>query len=112
MMTEAIHTPHLADRSLAIENALYIFNAIKSLDENITLVPDSFINRRANQVLKEATEFLERVEKEGLFKAMERGEFADIKRTENGGKGLNGVFRKDVEYFNPFLEKMKKELGL
>jgi len=43
---------------------------------------------------------------------MERGEFADIKRTENGGKGLNGVFRKDVEYFNPFLEKMKKELGL
>jgi beta-lysine 5,6-aminomutase alpha subunit len=112
MMTEAIHTPHLADRSLAIENALYIFNAIKSLDENITLVPDSFINRRANKVLKEATEFLERVEKEGLFKAMERGEFADIKRTENGGKGLNGVFRKDVEYFNPFLEKMKKELGL
>ena len=112
MMTEAIHTPHLADRSLAIENALYIFNAIKSLDENIALVPDSFINRRANQVLKEATEFLERVEKEGLFRALEKGEFADIKRSENGGKGLNGVFRKDLEYYNPFLEKMKKELGV
>jgi len=112
MLTEAIHTPHLSDRSLAIENALYVFNAIKSLDENIALVPDSFINKRANQVLKEATDFLERVEKEGLFRALEKGEFADIKRPENGGKGLNGVFHKDYEYFNPFLEKMKKELGL
>jgi beta-lysine 5,6-aminomutase alpha subunit len=49
---------------------------------------------------------------DGLFKAMERGEFADIKRPENSGKGLEGVFRKDAQYFNPFLDKMKQELGL
>jgi beta-lysine 5,6-aminomutase alpha subunit len=112
MMTEAIHTPHLADRSLAIENAQYIFRAVKDLDANLSLAPDSFVNQRANQVLREATDFLERVAQEGLFPAMARGEFADIKRPENGGKGLDGVFRKDGDYFNPFLDKMKKELGL
>lgn len=112
MMTEAIHTPHLADRSLAIENAQYIFKAVKDLGDNLSLAPNSFVNRRAGEVLREAVEFLEMVAGDGLFKAMERGEFADIKRPENGGKGLEGVFRKDAQYFNPFLDKMKQELGL
>ncbi len=112
MMTEAIHTPHLADRSLAIENARYIFTAVQDLDASLCLAPDSFVNRRANQVLAEAVEFLERVAGEGLFQAMAQGEFAEIKRPENGGKGLDGVFRKDARYFNPFLDKLKQELGL
>ncbi len=112
MMTEAIHTPHLADRSLAIENAQYVFKAVKDLNSSLSLAPDSFVNQRANQVLAEAAEFLERVAKEGLFAAMARGEFADIKRPKTGGKGLDGVFRKDEDYFNPFLNKMSKELGL
>ncbi len=112
MMTEAIHTPHLADRSLAIENARYIFRAVKDLNQSLSLAPDSFVNQRANLVLGQATEFLEKVAEEGLFPAMARGEFADIKRPENGGKGLDGVFRRDGGYFNPFLGKMKKELGL
>ncbi|NLW19703.1 MAG: D-lysine 5,6-aminomutase subunit alpha [Candidatus Cloacimonetes bacterium] len=112
MMTEAIHTPHLVDRSLAIENAQYIFKAVKNLGDNLSLTPDSFVNQRANAVLLQAVEFLEKVAAEGLFPAMTRGDFADIKRPENGGKGLDGVFRRDEGYFNPFLDKMKKELGL
>ncbi len=112
MMTEAIHTPHLVDRSLAIENAQYIFKAVKNLGDNLSLVPDSFVNQRANLVLAQAVEFLEKVASEGLFPAMARGDFADIKRPENGGKGLDGVFRREEGYFNPFLDKMKKELGL
>ncbi|MCB5246665.1 MAG: lysine 5,6-aminomutase subunit alpha [Candidatus Cloacimonetes bacterium] len=112
MMTEAIHTPHLADRSLAIENAQYIFKAVQDLDASLSLAPDSWVNQRANQVLNEAAEFLEGVAAEGLFAAMARGEFADIKRPETGGKGLDGVFRKDEGYFNPFLNKLTKELGL
>lgn len=110
MMTEAIHTPHLADRSLAIENAQYIFNATKDLGNELSLDPDGFINRRANIVLKEAVEFLERVAGEGLLNAMERGDFADIKRPEMGGKGLDGVFAKEPDYLNPFMEKMIAEL--
>ena len=112
MMTEAIHTPHLADRSLAIENAKYIFKAVKDLDQSLALAPDSFINKRANQVLEEACDFLERVAQEGMFESMARGDFADIKRPEGGGKGLDGVFAKHEDYYNPFRNKMKKELGI
>ncbi len=112
IMTEAIHTPHLADRSLAIENALYIFNAVKDLSAEITLQPDGFINRQAAKVLQQATLFLEQVAYEGLFTAMSRGEFADIRRSEFGGKGLDGVFRKEPNYVNPFLDTMKSELKL
>jgi beta-lysine 5,6-aminomutase alpha subunit len=112
MMTEAIHTPHLVDRSLAIENAQYLFKAVKDLGAHLQLAPDSFVNQRANLVLQQATDFLEQVAGEGLFTAMAKGEFAEIKRPENGGKGLDGVFEKDADYYNPFMQQMKKELGL
>ncbi len=112
MMTEAIHTPHLADRSLAIENALYIFNTMKDLGNEIRLEPEGFINKRANAVLEEATLFLEKVAEEGLLIAMSKGEFADIKRHENSGKGYDGVFRKEAGYLNPFMDKIKMELGM
>ncbi len=110
MMTEAIHTPHLADRSLAIENAQYIFNTARDLGRELQLSPNGFINKRANQVLKEATVFLEKVAQEGLFVALAKGEFAGIKRPEAGGKGHDGVFMKEPGYLNPFLETMKTEL--
>jgi len=112
MMTEAIHTPHLADRSLAIENAKYIFRAIKGLNQDLCLTEDSFIAKRANEVLAQATEFLEKVAQEDLFSAMAKGEFAEIKRPENSGKGLEGVIMKDSSYYNPCMESMKQELGL
>jgi beta-lysine 5,6-aminomutase alpha subunit len=112
MMTEAVHTPHLVDRALAIENANYVFSAVKDLDQEITLKPDGFINKRANLVLDQATDFLKRVSEKGLFNALAEGEFADTKRPEDGGKGLDGVFKKDESYLNPFMEKMKAELNL
>jgi beta-lysine 5,6-aminomutase alpha subunit len=43
---------------------------------------------------------------------MAKGEFAEIKRPENGGKGLDGVFMCDKDYYNPFMQQMKQELGL
>lgn len=112
MLTEAIHTPHLADRAMAIENANYLFSATKDFAKEVTLDPDGFINKRANTVLDQATEFLQRVAEQGLFNAMRDGEFADIKRPEERGKGLEGVFQKDESYLNPFMEKMKEDLGL
>ena len=44
----------------------------------------------------------------GIFEALERGIFADIKRPRDGGKGLDGVVNKAAGYFNPFLEPMMK----
>lgn len=112
MLTEAVHTPHLADRALGIENADYIFNTMRHFNQEITLDPNGLINSRANAVLDQAAEFLKRVSEQGLFTALESGEFADIKRPDTAGKGLDGVFKKSEDYVNPFMNKMKAELGL
>ena len=53
---------------------------------------------------------LEKIEKEGLFTALEKGIFADIKRPLNGGKGLAGVVEKGANYSNPFVAIMNKNL--
>jgi beta-lysine 5,6-aminomutase alpha subunit len=107
MLTEAVHTPHLQDRALAIENAEYIFKTMKDLNNEIFLKEDGFINTRANTVLCQASEFLAKVAEQGLLVAMANGEFADIKRSETVGKGLDGVFKKAEGYVNPFMERMK-----
>ncbi|MCL2063366.1 MAG: lysine 5,6-aminomutase subunit alpha [Candidatus Cloacimonetes bacterium] len=111
MLTEAVHTPHLQDRALAIENAEYIFKTMKDLPKEIFITEDGFINRRANFVLEQATDFLAKVSEKGLLTSMAQGEFADIKRPEEAGKGLEGVFKKAEDYVNPFMERMKIELA-
>jgi beta-lysine 5,6-aminomutase alpha subunit len=40
MLTEAIHTPHIADRNLALENASYVFKAMRHFGEEISFAPD------------------------------------------------------------------------
>ena len=49
--------------------------------------------------LNNAIELLEKMTKEGLFSALEKGIFADIKRPFDGGKGLAGVFEKGENYY-------------
>ncbi|MDR2057496.1 MAG: lysine 5,6-aminomutase subunit alpha [Dysgonamonadaceae bacterium] len=107
MPTEAIHTPFMSDRYLSIENAKYIFNNMKNIGDEIEFKKDGIIQRRAQQVLGKATDLLETIEREGLFTALEKGLFADIKRPRNGGKGLEGVISKGINYYNPFLEILK-----
>ena len=107
MPTEAIHTPLLSDRYLSIENARYIFNNMKNIGDEVEFKEGGLIRKRAKEVLDKATALLERLEKEGLFSALEKGIFADIKRPMNGGKGLEGVSSKGRNYYNPFVEIMK-----
>lgn len=106
MPTEAIHTPHLQDRYLAIENANYIFDNAKNLGDEIEFKQDGIIQKRANDVLAKANELLAQIEKEGLFQTIEQGKFGGVKRLRTGGKGLEGVAKKDSGYFNPFIELM------
>jgi len=47
-------------------------------------------------------------EENKLFATLERGIFAGIKRSRDGGKGLEGVVLKSDGYFNPFIELMLK----
>jgi len=107
MMTEAIHTPFMSDRALAIENARYIFNTMEDLGSEIEFKEGGIIRERADFVLHKACDLLEEIEKQGIFATLEKGIFAGIKRPRDGGKGLEGVVVKDSSYFNPFIDRMK-----
>ena len=108
MMTEAIHTPLMSDRALSIENASYIFNTMADLGNEIEFKKDGIMSNRANEVLNKACNMLSQIKEEGLFKTLEQGKFAGVKRPIDGGKGLNGVTEKDSGYYNPFIEMMLK----
>jgi len=109
MPTEAIHTPFMSDRYLSIENAKYIFGNMKNIGDEVEFKKDGIIQNRAKEVLDNAIALLENIEREGLFTALEKGIFADVKRPKNGGKGLDGVAAKGTNYYNPFIELMLKK---
>lgn len=106
MLTEAIHTPHMHDRYLSIENAQYIFNNARDLGEEVEFKQDGIIQKRAQEVLDKAEKLLHQVESETLFTTIEKGIFGGVKRPKDGGKGLEGVCVKDEGYFNPFIPLM------
>ena len=108
MITEAIHTPFMSDRYLAIDNAKYIFNNLKGIGDEVEFKKDGIIQSRAQKVLDDSLEILENIEKAGLFDALEKGMFADIKRPKNGGKGLAGVVEKGNYYFKPIYRENEK----
>lgn len=112
MLTEAIHTPYLQDRDLAIRNAKYVMNNIEDLANEVEFRKDGIIVNRAHAVLDETVTFLERLRETDLFSGIEAGLFADVKRPRNGGKGMNGVVRKAPDYWNPFETFLRKELGI
>lgn len=104
MLTEAIHTPLMQDRYLAIENAKYIFNNCRHIGDEVEFKEGGIIQSRAQEVLSKADALLEEVEKEGLFSTIEKGIFGGVKRPFDGGHGLEGVCTKGENYFNPFIE--------
>ena len=105
MLTEAIHTPHMHDRYLSIENAQYIFNNCKHIGEEVEFKKDGIVQKRAQYVLGEADKLLANIEKEGLFSTIEQGKFGGVKRPFDGGHGLEGVCVKGENYFNPFIAR-------
>lgn len=106
MLTEAIHTPHMQDRYLSIENAQYIFNNARDLGSEVEFKEGGIIQKRAQFVLEEANKLLHAIEEEGLFRTIEQGKFGGVKRARDGGKGLEGVCVRDENYFNPFIPLM------
>ena len=108
MMTEAIHTPYLSDRYLAIRNAKMIQKSMKSLGDEIVYKEKGIIQTRANDVLNSSKKLLKQIASEGMFESLSKGVFAQTKRTPVGGKGLNGVFKKNPKYINVVLEKMEE----
>ncbi|MBP2471771.1 beta-lysine 5,6-aminomutase alpha subunit [Crossiella equi] len=104
MMTEAVVTPWLSDRDLALANVRYVLGAAGNLHEDFRPAPDGFIVKRAKQVLGEAVDLLERVVDDGLLNAIAKGTFGLMKRPPDGGKGADGVVEKAEGYVNPAID--------
>lgn len=108
MCTEAIHNPLLQDRFIALKSAQYVFKAAASLADEMEWSPNGKVIRRARSVLEDAFKLLQRVERMGLFKAIQEGLFANMHREVDGGRGLDGLIRKDSHYFNPLQKELEK----
>ncbi len=108
MMTEAIHTPFLSDRHLAIKNARMVQTTMRGIADEIQFTPGGIVQQRAQHVLSRAEELLSAIAQGSLFEALEQGVFADVKRAQDGGKGAEGVVEKHAEYLNPAMEKIEE----
>jgi beta-lysine 5,6-aminomutase alpha subunit len=104
MLTEALHTPFLHDRWLAIEQAATIRRNARHLADEIEFRPQGRVVTRAREVLSGAEAILARVADTGLFAALAEGQFADTRRPQDRGRGYDGVVRRDAGYANPFME--------
>ncbi|MDH7483333.1 MAG: lysine 5,6-aminomutase subunit alpha [Spirochaetales bacterium] len=112
MLTEAIHTPFMMDRHIAVETALYVMNGIDAIMDEIEFRPDGLIVRRAHEVLDRTVQFLEEVERIGLMQSIEQAMFADIARPRTGGKGFEGLVSRLETYANPVEDRLERALGL
>jgi beta-lysine 5,6-aminomutase alpha subunit len=111
ILTEAVHTPFLADRLLAIQDARRVFEAARPLRDSLAPVPGGPLELRAGEVLRDAVEFLRRIDDVGMFGAIAQGWFADTARRRDGGRGREGVAERGPGYMNPFLELWEPQLA-
>jgi beta-lysine 5,6-aminomutase alpha subunit len=105
--TEGIFTPHIHDRVLGLQNVDYVFNAAHDLGEEIEFKHGGIIQTRAQDVLEDARELLERIAQTGLFEAIAQATFGDVSRKLDEGRGIEGIVQTDAEYFNPVVELMR-----
>ncbi len=119
MMTEAVVTPFLSDRGLALSNVRYVLNAANGLGEDFHPPADGFIQNRARQVLAETVSLLREIEQTPaydeaargapLLDAIGRGTFGSMKRPADRGKGGDGVALKAPDFFNPAIEQLEAD---
>ncbi|WP_206300245.1 lysine 5,6-aminomutase subunit alpha TIM-barrel domain-containing protein [Streptomyces mangrovisoli] len=107
MMTEAVVTPFLSDRDLALQNVRYVMDAAGSLEEDFRPAPGGLITRRADHVLREAVGLLERLTDRGLLDAIAAGTFGGMCRPVDGGRGRDGVAERAPGYRNPAIELLE-----
>ncbi|WP_310528562.1 lysine 5,6-aminomutase subunit alpha [Nocardioides sp.] len=111
MMTEAVVTPWLSDRDLALQNVRYVMNAAGNLHEDFSPKPGGFIVNRAKDVLGDSIQLLKDIEghDNGLLDAIADGTFGLMKRPADKGRGLEGVAKKARDYYNPATEILEGE---
>ncbi|GAB1457709.1 hypothetical protein MASR2M48_30170 [Spirochaetota bacterium] len=95
MLTEAIHTPFMMDRFLAVDNARYVMNNMDGFYEDIEFKKDGIV---VSEGLSGAQESIRvswsRSRKPGSSTPWTQGLFAEVKRPKDGGKGFEGLVKK------------------
>jgi beta-lysine 5,6-aminomutase alpha subunit len=104
MMTEAVVTPWLSDRDIAVQNVRYVLNACGNLHEDFVPARGGFIQQRAAAVLADAVALLESIVDDGLLNAIADGTFGIMRRPADRGRGLDGVVAHEDGYVNPATE--------
>jgi beta-lysine 5,6-aminomutase alpha subunit len=107
MMTEAVVTPWLSDRDVALQNVRYVLNGAGHLHEDFVPAPGGFIQQRAHHVLGEAVDLLSKIVDDTLLTAIADGTFGIMKRPADRGKGLDGVAKHEPDYYNPVTEALE-----
>ena len=114
MMTEAVVTPWLSDRDLALQNVRYVMNAAGNLHEDFRPQPGRLHRATAparcwgsrstcsSQILDH---------EHGLLDAIADGTFGLMKRPADAGRGLDGVARKSSAYYNPATEILEETVS-
>ena len=84
--------------------------AIKARLRRSLVVLGACIGTDAHTVLTEAVQLLERIAEhpQGLIQAIADGTFGITKRRPDGGKGLDGVVRKDADHYDPASELLER----
>ncbi|QSB06699.1 lysine 5,6-aminomutase subunit alpha [Natronoglycomyces albus] len=111
MMTEAVVTPWLSDRDIALQNVRYVLNSCGNLTEDFHPPADGFIAKRAREVLNEANDLLSDIVDDGLLNAIADGTFGIMKRPADGGRGLAGVSKRSEDYYNPASEMLDEGMN-
>ena len=101
MLTEAVHTPWLSDRDLALQNVRYVMESTRGLSEDFVPAHDGVVVQRAHRVLAEAIDLLDRIVDDQLLNAIADGTFGLMKRPADAGRGLDGVAKQSSDYYNP-----------
>jgi beta-lysine 5,6-aminomutase alpha subunit len=111
MLTEAVHTPWLSDRDLALKNVRYVMDSTRGLSDDFVPAHDGFVVQRAHRVLAEAIDLLERIVDDELLNAIGDGTFGLMKRPADAGRGLDGVAKQSRDYYNPASELLDEHFA-
>jgi beta-lysine 5,6-aminomutase alpha subunit len=84
-----------------------VFDAARDLGDEIEFKRGGIVQTRAQEVLSDAHELLERIAEVGLFAALGDGVFGDVPRQVGEGRGIEGIVETGEGYINPAGELMR-----
>jgi len=100
--------PLFKDKFEMLQTAALVLKNSRTLGDEIQFYPNGKIARRSNTILENASRMLRKIEAAGLLESMAKGWIADRTVDEKSGAGLEGVFQKERDYFNPVEEILQK----